>query len=118
MASRYMRGAHYERELLYILYGKGFAVVRSAGSGGNVSVPDIIGIKNGQILAFECKAWANEPRIRPEKREDMIQWCEKAGAYGFVAWRNENKWKFKNIKDIKNKEIEWMDMATFFSIFI
>jgi len=118
MVSKYLRGAQYERELLYILHDRGFAVIRAAGSGGNISVPDIIGIKNNQIIAFECKAWTKEPRIRPEKAQDLLRWCEKAGAHGFVAWRHDNKWEFKNIKDIKNKEREWIGMPVFFSVFV
>ncbi len=118
MGSYYLKGAYYERELLSILNEKGFAVIRAAGSGGNISVPDIIGIKSSQVLAFECKAWAKEPRLRPEKLKDLINWVEKAGAMGFVAWRHDNKWEFKNAKDMKNKEKEWMNITTFLSCFL
>ena len=118
MASRYFKGAMYERELLYILHDKGFAVMRAAGSGGNISVPDIIGIKKGHVLAFECKAWVKEPRLRPEKLKDLIDWSDKSGGMGFVAWRHDNKWEFKNAKDLMEKEKQWMDMNTLLSFFL
>ena len=118
MASRYQRGVRYERELLHILDKKGFAVIRAAGSGGNVSVPDIIGIRKGQVIAFECKAWEKEPYIKKEKIDDFIKWCKKADAFGFIAWRHENKWKFKPIEDIKNKEKEWVELHVFLSVFL
>ncbi len=118
MASRYLKGAHYERELLSILNDRGFAVIRAAGSGGNISVPDIIGLKSGHILAFECKAWSKEPRLQPRKLKDLLEWSKKAGAMGFVAWRHNNKWEFKNAKDMKDKDKEWMGMTTFFSCFL
>lgn len=118
MASKYLKGATYERELLYILNDKGFAVLRAAGSGGNMSVPDIIGIKKGNVIAFECKAWAKEPYIRPDKLNDIIEWSRKAGALSFIAWRHDNKWEFKNAKDLKDKEKPWMDMGTLLSFFV
>lgn len=118
MASRYQKGAHYERELLSILHDKGFAVIRTAGSGGGICVPDIIGIKKGQVLAFECKAWAEEPRLKPEKLKDLIEWSAKAGGLGFVAWRHDNKWEFKDARNLKDKEKPWVDMLSFFSCFV
>jgi len=56
--ARYAKGASAERELTKILWAKGLAVARVAGSGKNsLPMPDIIAMGNEKKLAFECKAW-------------------------------------------------------------
>ncbi|MEM5792854.1 MAG: hypothetical protein QXY45_00635 [Candidatus Aenigmatarchaeota archaeon] len=105
MIKRYVKGAQAERELAKKLKTLGFAVIRAAGSGGSLSIPDLVAIKKGRILAFECKAWKKKPRLKEEEYRDFKNWCLSAGAMGFIAWKN-NGWKFLSVDDILTKNIE------------
>lgn len=105
MFKTYTKGARAERELCKELTKHGFGVIRAAGSGGNISTPDLVAIKKGRVLAFECKAWKTTPRLKPEEYKDFLEWCEKTGALGFLAWKNK-EWKFLSIKDIPKNNIK------------
>ena len=105
MIKRYIKGAQAERELSKKLRELGFSVIRAAGSGGSISTPDLVAIKKGRVLAFECKAWKTTPRLKIEKYRQFSEWCEKAGAMGFLAWKNKG-WKFLGIKDIPKTNIK------------
>ena len=93
---RYSKGARGERELLNYLYSKAYSVVRSAGSGVNSISPDIIAIKHGKGLAFECKAWDRSSlSIEPEKFDVLCEWERNTCMDTFVAWRmNGQGWFF------------------------
>jgi len=98
---RYAKGARAERELAKLLKKHSFSVIRAAGSGGSISTPDLVAIKNNKILAFECKAWKSVPRLRKEELAEFYRWCKNAGAFGFLAWRNK-EWLFLDIKTLKS----------------
>ena len=102
---RYKKGANAERELAKILASENFAVVRSARSGGSISIPDILGVRNGEVLAFECKTWKEKPRLKLEEHMELVDWCAKAKARGFLAWRKRGEWLFLNLEDVKTKDI-------------
>lgn len=104
MIKTYIKGARAERDLAKRLKDMGFGVIRAAGSGGNVSIPDLVAIKRGRILAFECKAWKTKPKLKKEEYNEFIDWCKRSGAMGFLAWKNKG-WLFLNIKDLKNHNI-------------
>jgi Holliday junction resolvase len=104
MIRRYVKGAQAERELSKKLKELGFSVIRAAGSGGTISTPDLVAIKKGRILAFECKAWKTTPRLKKDEYEDFKDWCEKADALGFLAWKNKG-WTFLGVKDIPKTNI-------------
>ncbi len=103
--NRYRKGANAERELAKILKERAFAVVRSAKSGGRISIPDILGVKSGVVFAFECKTWKRKPVLKPEEFAEISDWCSRAGANGFLAWRKRGEWLFLNIVDLKTKDI-------------
>lgn len=105
MVRKYNKGARAERELCKKLDKLGFAVIRAAGSGGSISTPDIVGIKKGRVLAFECKAWKTTPRLGKKEYENFKEWCLMSGALGFLAWKNKG-WKFLGLKDIPNTSIK------------
>ena len=94
----YRKGADAERELAKLLRAKRFAVVRSARSGGKISVPDVVAIKNGRIYAFECKASRKKPWLTQEELRELEKWGRKARAKILVAWRRRAKWKFLEIR--------------------
>lgn len=105
MVKKYEKGARAERDLARLLKDRSFAVIRAAGSGGSLSIPDLVAIKKGRILAFECKAWKKVPRLRPDKYDNFSEWCKRANAIGFLAWKNK-KWLFLNVKDLKKSNIK------------
>ena len=105
MVKRYKKGARAERELAKILKEKGFSVVRSAGSGSNISTPDLVAIKRRNVFAFECKAWKRLPKLKEEEYKEFSRWCKNAGASGFLAWKNR-KWLFLDLNDINKKNIK------------
>lgn len=106
MIKTYIKGAQAERNLAKRLKEHGFSVIRAAGSGGNISTPDLVAIKDGRILAFECKAWKTKPRLKKEEYEEFIRWCKNANAIGFMAWKNTKGWLFLNSKKIKKGNIK------------
>ena len=103
---RYSKGARSERELLNTLYGKSYSVMRSAGSGVNSISPDIIAIKNGQGMAFECKAWEKSSiSIEAEKFDSLQEWERNSGMQTFIAWRmNGESWFFIKLAEMKKTE--------------
>lgn len=115
----YAKGSRNERELLYILHSRGFRCIRAASSGGFFSPVDIVAIKKGLVIAFECKAWSRLPRLEKRKAQAFIDWCKGAGALGFLAWRTRGKWLFLDTKNIKAgdySESNWLEMEDFFRI--
>jgi Holliday junction resolvase len=100
---RYSKGARCERELLNKLYGLSYSVIRSAGSGVNSISPDIVAIKNGKGLAFECKAWESSSlAIEIEKFEALSQWERNSGMDTYIAWHmNGESWFFIKLSEMK-----------------
>ncbi len=95
--ARYKKGANAERELIHILFDHGFSVVRTAGSGKTaLPAPDILALKQGKQLAFECKAWAaGHLSIPTEQISELVGWSKRAGVKCFVAWKIPRKgWFF------------------------
>ena len=95
--TRYRKGANAERELIHILFGKGFSVIRTAGSGKTaLPAPDIIALKPGKQLAFECKAWsAKHLSIPLVQMEELVRWGKRAGVEPLIAWKIPRKgWFF------------------------
>ncbi len=91
----YRKGVRAERELVDMLWRKGFAVVRAAGS-GNMYSPDVIAIKDGKVLAFECKSWKREEvYIEEDQFRKMSEWQRRSGALLYIAWKYPRKgWLF------------------------
>lgn len=104
--TRYNKGARSERELLNILYSKGYSVVRAAGSGVNSISPDIIAVKAGKGIVFECKAWEKGSlNIDHEKFESMRLWRDNAMLDAYMAWRmNGDGWYFIKLEEMKKTE--------------
>ncbi len=104
--TRYSKGARYERELLATFYGRGYSVVRSAGSGVNSLSPDLVVIKEGKGIAFECKAWASTSvTIDPEKYQSLMQWQDNTKMDTYIAWRmNGQGWFFIRLSELYKAE--------------
>lgn len=113
----YRKGARFERQLIRFLNYKGFSVSRTASSGGYFYPIDILAIKKGLILAFECKAHKVKPRLQKDKLKKFKEWCDRAGAMGFLAWRApQNKWLFLKMEDAEKSNYaddNWIEMENF-----
>ncbi len=113
--TRYNKGASAERELIRILWGKGFAVARTAGSGKNkLPMPDLICLGKGRAIVFECKAWKGQYlNIMAEQMQELLKWNEIGNAEVFVAWKFPNKgWFFikpEAFNKNKNYSIKFAD---------
>ncbi len=95
------KGFQYERELIRLLWKKGFACLRAPASGSKakrIIYPDLIALKNGVILVFEVKVRSKlEPiYINKEKVNKLIEFCYRAGGLGFIAvkYLGATNWRF------------------------
>jgi Holliday junction resolvase len=113
----YRKGVRSERELVHFLNQKGFSVSRTASSGGFLYPVDIVALKKGLILAFECKAHRIKPRLQKDRLKNFRDWCDRAGAMGFLAWRApQNRWFFLRMEDAEKNNYgdeNWIEMGNF-----
>lgn len=105
VVKRYRKGANAERDLAKKLKALGFSVIRAARSGGSISTPDLVAIKNKNILAFECKAWKIKPILKKVELKELKKWCKKSGAIGILGWKKRGSWLFLKVDQIKDKSI-------------
>src|SRR3989344_5970500 len=92
----YVKGSRVERELIDFLHGKGFSVIRAAGSGVSSLSPDVLAFRHGIQYAFEVKAIEKE-HLHIEKRQFLnLKKCEEnTGITCLVGWRRNRKgWRF------------------------
>lgn len=91
--SKYQKGANAERELIKALWGAGFSVVRTAGSGSTpLPAPDLVALSKEKKIAFECKAWdAAYLNLSIVQMEEGLEWARRAGAEFFVVWKVSRK---------------------------
>ncbi len=95
--SYYQKGANAERELIHLLFKRGLAVLRVAGSGKtSLPSPDVIAMKPGLQLAIECKAWSKPYlSIALAQMDELHNWSRMAGAELYIAWKIPHKgWRF------------------------
>ena len=103
--AHYAKGANAERELIHTLSDMGFAVLRVAGSGVSpLPSPDVVALKDGRILAFECKAWkGNYLAIPCVTMNDETNWAKTAGAEFFIGWKIPREgWLFVKVSHFHN----------------
>lgn len=93
----YTKGANAERELIQMLWQKGFAAARMAGSGKNVlPMPDLIALGKNKKLIFECKAWDKSSlTIETLKMNELFEWQKRSNVELVIAWKVPHKgWLF------------------------
>ena len=112
----YSKGVRYERDLLHFLGSQGFSTLRVAGSGHSTPA-DILAIKKGIVIAIECKAHTKKPKFPKDRLGEFKEWCERAGALGFLAWRSPRQdWLFLPLKDLEANQYgdeNWLKMESF-----
>jgi Holliday junction resolvase len=121
MIKTYRKGYRAERELLRFLSSRGYSVLRQASSGGSHSPVDVVAMKVGKILSFEIKAWSEKPRLSRKQLQAFKKWSDNAGALSFLAWYNQNKWRFLPLSDAEKGNYEdenWLKLEDFFKIFL
>jgi Holliday junction resolvase len=117
----YQKGFRAERELLRLLSSHGYSCVRSASSGGFLTPVDIVAMKSGKLLCFEIKSWARKPRLDKQQLSRFSEWCQNAQGHGFVAWYNQNQWRFLPIRDAEANRYDddnWIDLEGFLRVFL
>ena len=104
--TRYQKGAAAERELLNDLYGKGYAVIRAAGSGVNALGPDLVVLKGDKAIAFECKSgYEGGLSIEEIQFQKMAEWQERSHFPIYVAWRIKRQgWFFILPSELRKTE--------------
>jgi holliday junction resolvase len=102
----YRKGSRAERELIDYFSGKGFCVIRAAGSGVNSLSPDILVFKRGMQFGIEAKAWEKENlSIDREQFTNLKRWEDISGINCFVGWRrNREPWYFLPLGLFKENE--------------
>lgn len=117
----YRKGFRAERELLRILSSHGYSCVRSASSGGFLTPVDIVALKPGKVLCFEIKSWARKPRLDRGQLSRFSEWCRNAQGHGFVAWYNQNTWRFLHMNDAEANKYDdenWFGLEPFLKVFM
>jgi Holliday junction resolvase len=117
----YQKGFRAERELLRFLSARGYSCVRSASSGGFLTPVDVVAIKQGRLLCFEIKSWSRKPRLDKTQLSRFSVWCGQAGGHGFIAWYNQNQWRFLPVKDAEANRYDdenWLELESFLNVFI
>ena len=95
----YRKGYRAEKELIKLLSGLDFAVLRAPKSG--TSTIDVLACKRGNIFAFECKNWASTVRIGERQLKSLLEFSRKAGAIPLIAIKQQKGWKFLKAEDLR-----------------
>ena len=98
------KGTNAERELIHLFWSKGWACIRSAGSGStSYPSPDILASNATRALAIECKSSGELSRhLQKEQVEDLIKFAKLFGAEPWIGARfNDMKWAFFAPEDLK-----------------
>lgn len=104
-AWRYVKGAHYERELQKRLEQLGFKVVRAAGSGVAGDTPDLLVLGKTKRFALECKAWKDSVYIDKPRFKQMLAWEQATNLPVYIAWRPLRKeWRFFPLQALRETQ--------------
>jgi Holliday junction resolvase len=98
------KGTYAERELVKMLWERGFACVRAAGSGsGPLPSPDVIASNGKTTLAFECKFFsADYILLNYSQIAQLVEFSQRFGADPWIAVRYEGKeWRFLDMARIR-----------------
>src|SRR3989344_2917231 len=101
------KGTKAERELLHLFWAKGWATIRSAGSGSmKYPGPDLIASNKARRLAIECKSTKKTKQyLDNHDMEQLKQFCGIFGAEPWFAVRfARTNWLFLSPEDIEKTE--------------
>jgi Holliday junction resolvase len=102
MIKKYRKGYMGERELVHLLYNKGYMVVRTPRSGRmNLASPDIIAAKGNRLIVIECKSREDAFKIQDDQLKQLQEWQIKAEAEAYIAWKISRRgWYFMRLEDV------------------
>lgn len=84
--TKYEKGASFERELVHKFWDSGWAAMRAAGSGTiAVLVPDILAIKNNDVIAVECKTTTQDRLSLKKDITNLLEFSRITGARAYIA---------------------------------
>ncbi len=84
--TNYQKGANFERDIVKEFWVRGWAAVRSAGSGSvGHPVPDIIGVRYSQIIAIECKTTRKDRLYLKKAILNLSKFAEISNARSYLA---------------------------------
>jgi len=98
------KGSNAERELIHLLWNKGWAAVRVAGSGSSsYPSPDLLASNATRVIAVECKSSGELNRHVPQYQvDDLIAFAQRFGAEPWIGTRfDDMKWAFFSPEDLK-----------------
>lgn len=101
------KGTKAERELLHLFWSKGWACIRSAGSGSmKYPGPDLIASNKARRLAVECKSTKKKKQYLDEHDVNQLkEFCEIFGAEPWFAVRFARmNWLFLSLEDLEKTE--------------
>lgn len=109
--SQKSKGTNAERELIHLLWSKGYAAVRVAGSGSSrYPSPDILAGNIQRKLAIECKSVKATSKYLP--KEEVLALQEFCGTFGCEAWIGirfaRNEWFFVAPEDLRETPSSYM----------
>jgi holliday junction resolvase Hjr len=105
------RGTNAERDLIHKFWEKGWAAMRSAGSGSQqYPSPDIMASNNVRKLAIECKLTTAESKYFTRKEVDELKYfSEKFGAEPWLAVKFfHEEWRFFTPEDPKETDASYV----------
>ncbi len=98
------KGYRFERELVHMLWRRGFAAIRAPASGSiGYPVPDIVAGNGRRYVAIEVKMRSNLPvYVSKEEVDELIRFSEIFGAEPFLAVRIAKVgWRFLRLDELK-----------------
>ncbi|MBN2015131.1 MAG: hypothetical protein JW778_08125 [Candidatus Altiarchaeota archaeon] len=100
--TNYQKGARFERDVVNEFWSHGWAALRAAGSGSvGQPVPDVIGVREGKIIAVECKTTRREKAYLEEAVLKLKRFMEISNAEAYLAVKfPKKKPMFFNIKKL------------------
>ena len=104
MVNQKAKGTFAERELIHLLWKRGWYSVRIAGSGvSRYPCPDIIAGNGLRRLVIECKSSADSTRYIEKKQvTELVDFGKKLGAEPWIGFRFNKDWYFISIDDLKD----------------
>ncbi len=83
---RYAKGANFERELVRLFWERGWAALRTAGSGSTPrTVPDVLALSKGIVVSVECKSTSREKISLKGAVLSLKEFADIAGGRAYIA---------------------------------
>ncbi len=98
------KGMKFERDLIHMFWDKGYAALRTAGSGAaRYPTPDVVAGNGNKFIALEVKKRNNLPVYLTENEvRELVMFSNLFGADAYIAVKIPRKeWKFVDIDHLK-----------------